>query len=82
MKAIWTSHLKDPKEIEDFKVYVKNSSALINRLSDILEAKLDAVERPKKTDYDCPSWAYEQADRNGQVRTLLDILEILDLKGN
>lgn len=73
----WTSHLKSPEEQEKFRAYVLSSVGVLKRLADILESKVDAREVFKEEDYKNPSWAFQQADRNGYVRALREIQQML-----
>lgn len=76
----WTKHLKDPEEIESFKSYVSSSQGVLEVLSNLIESKMDVREVFKEEDYNNPSWAYKQADRNGYLRALKEINQLL--KGN
>lgn len=73
----WTSHLKSVEEQEKFRAYVLSSVGVLKRLADILESKVDAREVFKEEDYNSPSWAFKQADRNGYVRALREIQQML-----
>ena len=79
--TLWSSHLSDKQSKEDFEGYVRNSSSLLERLSDILKQKVVTLSSPRD-DYDSPAWACKQADRNGQLRVLNDILKLTDLERN
>lgn len=80
MQILWTSHLKDQKEKEDFKLYVKSSGRVLDRLKQILKDKQEAIEKGKgEEDYKNPSWAYLQADRNGAKRVLEEIISLITL---
>ena len=73
----WTSHLKSAEEQQKFRDYVLSSVGVLKRLADILEIKVDAREVFKEEDYKNPSWAFMQADRNGYVRALREIQQML-----
>lgn len=77
MKISWFSHIKDPKDQKNFKEYVKASYSVLERLSQMLEQKKSNVEVCKAEDYNSPSWAYAAADRNGYVRALNEVIQIL-----
>lgn len=39
----------------------------------------ELLEREEKApDYDCPSWAYKQADKNGAKRILRELIRVLE----
>lgn len=75
----WTKHLKDERAREDFAKLLLNSTISLGRLREILEDKLEALERSElKTEhYDIANWAYMQADLIGAKRTLRNIIEML-----
>ena len=73
----WTKHLRDAKEIEDFRNMVLGSQVVLGRLADILEQKMQAQQVFREEDYKDASWANRCADRNGYHRGLREILTIL-----
>ena len=48
------------------------------RLSTLMRAKAKARNANLQTQYESPSWAYEQADLNGYTRAIKDILTYLE----
>lgn len=82
----WTNHLKDPDEKERFRKYLLGSKVILERQTQMVQDKeeeLDQLETDKDQ-YNCPSWAALQADRNGFRRALRWIKKInnLDQKEN
>lgn len=82
----WTNHLKDPEEVTRFKRHLLNSKSILERQSQIMdemERELDQAET-NPDQYNSPSWAALQADRNGFRRALRRIkkLNSLDPKDN
>lgn len=82
----WTNHLKDPDEKERFRKYVLGSKSILERQTQILdemEEELDQLETGENQ-YQSPSWAALQADRNGYRRALRRIKKLnnLDQKEN
>lgn len=74
MKTIWFMDL--PKdEQEGFKKQVKSAKDVLEKLEKIINDKVKDVVLVD--DYDNPSWAYKQADRNGYNRALTEVLNIL-----
>ena len=74
MKTIWFMDL--PKdEQEGFKRQVKSAKDVLEKLEKIINDKVKDVVLVD--DYDNPSWAYKQADRNGYNRALTEVLNIL-----
>ncbi len=82
MNILWSSHIKDDEEREDFKKYVANSSALLDRLTEIVNIKIAAAEitRLSEKDYALASWALRQADLNGYLRAWHEILTLTKRK--
>lgn len=77
----WTNHLKDPEEKERFKKYIYGSKTLLERqtaIIDEMEKTLDTQESDLNQ-YDSPSWAALQADRNGYRRALRAIKKLNNL---
>lgn len=77
----WTNHLKDPEEKARFKKYVYGCKSLLERqnaLIDKMENELDQLETDQ-SQYDSPSWAALQADRNGFRRALRKIKKLNNL---
>lgn len=76
MKTIWFMDL--PKdEQEGFKREVKSAKNVLDKLEQIVQNKIKEIVITN--DYDSPSWAYKQADRNGYNRALIEIINILHL---
>lgn len=79
MNTLWTSHLTDEEEIKQFKEHLKLSKPLFDRLHQLLLNELNGLEQ-KARDYDNPSWAYLQADINGQKYILDKVLKLTNIK--
>lgn len=76
MKTIWFMDL--PKDEQDgFKKEVKSAKNVLDKLEQIVQKKIKEIV--VLDDYDSPSWAYKQADRNGYNRALTEIINILHL---
>lgn len=74
MKTIWFMDL--PKDQQDgFKKQVNSAKDVLEKLELIIQGKMKEVTLSE--DYDNPSWAYKQADRNGYNRALTEVLNIL-----
>lgn len=77
MKSAWFQKCKTQKDKESVKASVLSQREPLDRLKEILEPMLkDTVA---SSDYDCPSWGYKQADRNGFNRALTTVLEMINL---
>lgn len=76
MKTIWFMDL--PKDEQDgFKKEVKSAKNVLDKLEQIVQNRIKQIVITD--DYDSPSWAYKQADRNGYNRALTEIINILHL---
>lgn len=81
MYSIWTQNLKTDEEKVNFQSTLRGSKPVLTRLAEIIEHKrsdLSRSERSLKT-YLNPSWAYEQAHKNGYDSALKNIQELLFL---
>ncbi len=77
MKITWIAHLPKDQQ-EAFKKQINSSRDVLERLSQILKDK--QTEVVLSTDYDNPSWAYKQADRNGYDRALTEVINLITMK--
>lgn len=76
MHLKWYSNL--PKaEQEEFKKLVLSSHKVLDKLSEICYNTIHDGVTPGKADYDNPSWAYKQADRNGYLRAYQELRDLL-----
>jgi|TARA_Y100000296_G_C5141630_1_gene241398 hypothetical protein len=80
LPAVWTAHLPDKtkeekKAKEEFEAYIRNSRGVFDRAIEIIETYIEAHETSPE-DYDCPSWANKQADRNGWNRALKKVKQL------
>jgi hypothetical protein len=67
-----------PKDEQDgFKREIKSAKNVLDKLEQIVNSKIKEIVIAN--DYDSPSWAYKQADRNGYNRALTEIINILHL---
>lgn len=62
---------------EDFKTYFLNCGQVRDQIIKVLEEKLALVQTTSESHYQNNDWAYLQADRNGQVRVLKDLIKLL-----
>jgi hypothetical protein len=72
--GVWTAHLpsktkEDKQKQAEFEAYVRNSRGVFERVIQIIESYMEPPETTP-VDYDCPSWAYKQADKIGYNRAL------------
>lgn len=80
LTTLWTQGLKhNSKEKQDFEEYVRNCTALLTRLDDIIQEELRAVLEDESTEaqYD-EGWGYLQAHRNGKKDILRKFQKLTD----
>ncbi len=58
---------------EEEKKRIRKHKQFLDDVVEILEASFEEGE----PDYDSPSWAYKQADRNGANRKLREVIKFL-----
>lgn len=77
MITAWTRHLSTQEEIDKFQQAIK-SSVVLDRMNTMLEEmKYDNERQETSPDmYDSENWDYRQADRNGFIRCLNQILKL------
>lgn len=78
MISKWTSHLKDPAEIERFKSSLEGSRMVLERLKAILIEREKAIEANDIESFDSPSWAYRQAASIGAKAELKQIKRLIE----
>ncbi len=78
----WTRNLKDPKAKSDFEIILRNSTLVNSRLVQLLEEIRRDTLKTKFTDYESASWAYKQADQNGYIRAIDDIISLFKYMEN
>ncbi|MDB4302071.1 hypothetical protein N9924_00745 [bacterium] len=78
MKTVWTKGLEADHAKEVSGDY-KGALILRKRLAHILDDKLSSAENGSrsKDGYDCPNWAYKQADIIGYKRALQEIISLI-----
>ena len=75
----WTDRKTTDKEKADFEKYILNSGQLLDRLSDMINKRIDEINRAEdKDDFSSPAWAMQQASRQGRRRAFNEILKLLD----
>jgi SET domain-containing protein len=73
--GVWTAHLSDKKDKEEFEAYVRNSRGVFDRALDLIDNHM-INEEVKPEDYDNPSWSHKQADKNGWNRALKKVRQL------
>lgn len=75
----WLKHIDDPKERKSFEDLVRNSRLLLGRLKDIVDERLQALERQEGMSemYDS-GYPYRQAHINGKRQALNDLRKLVE----
>lgn len=79
MQIKWYSHLKNKQEQDEFKKYIINSGKVLDRIHDLCYNMIKDSENVSSTDYDSPSWAFKQADRNGYLRAYQEMIDLVKI---
>lgn len=82
MKLTWFKDvLNDPKAKQDLELTIRNSSLVLGRLREILESELRELDNKQtSSDYKDASWAYKQADANGDKRRLKWLINLINIE--
>lgn len=75
----WLEGLKDPSEREQFKQTVIGSKKVLDKAREIVYNSIKEAEKVRISDYDSPSWSHKQADQNGYVRALREVMLLLEV---
>ena len=80
MKSAWTKGVKDEEVRADIVSAFNSSSFLRERLSEMLETKTTSKQKDcmNVSNYEKNSWAFQQADSQGYLRALSEILSLLE----
>ena len=79
MKQSWTTGL-DKDLTTEIKQHFASSSILRKRLIEMLLDKEREASKGgrSKSGYDCPNWAYKQADLVGYNRALEEVISLIE----
>lgn len=75
MKTIWFKGIPEA-DIEMHKKSVLASKFLLDILKEVCYNSISELDNASAADYDSPSWAYKQADKNGARRAYQRIIDI------
>lgn len=78
MQSSWLKDAKNTEERKELEKTLRNSRFALDILAKMVYNISKDIEKSKFDDYDSPSWAYSQADKNGQLRAYRRILDLLD----
>ncbi|QDP53379.1 MAG: hypothetical protein Unbinned6805contig1000_41 [Prokaryotic dsDNA virus sp.] len=79
MKTSWTKYCKDDGQRQDVKSYFNQGASLRKLLIKLLEDKISDNKKGvrSKEGYECPNWAYKQADSVGYERALIETISLI-----
>lgn len=78
LSLVWTKSFNTQEGKDNFESLLRNSTTVNTRLVDILKEMKQTNAKSLTTDYDSPSWAFKQADKNGYDRALTEILALFN----
>lgn len=78
MISEWVKGLP-PDKAKDFEQYLRNSTLLLSRLSELLDDLDQQCLKTSKSDYDKPGWPYYRADLDGQRRMISKLKQLITL---
>ncbi len=78
MQGAWFEGVSKEKK-QEFKELVQSAKIVLDKLQEMVYNRINNGERVSQADYDSPSWAYKQADRNGYLRAYREFLSLLDV---
>ena len=61
----WTAHIKDPKDRNKFAEYVRNSTDLLGRLTEIIDMKLTIAKDQLRLTTSLPAGPIDKQTRTG-----------------
>ena len=78
MKTAWTKGLASD-EVKEITLSYGGSAVLRIRLAQLLGEKIGTADKKSYSEdgYDCPNWAYKQADLAGYKRAMKEIISLL-----
>jgi len=81
LSTLWTKHLSSKEDQKNFTdaVYNNNNNVVLLRLRKLIKEDYEATVKQSfsKQNYASPAWAAQQADYNGTLRTLKELLDLL-----
>ena len=79
MKTLILKGLDDDIK-EEIKLSFASSTIIRRRLTELIKDKALTADKSaqSKEGYDCPNWAYKQADTQGYKRALSEVLSLLE----
>lgn len=79
MLANWFAGVKSPEEKEKRQLSVESGAAALDILAKICYNSISDAEKVSLIDYDSPSWSHKQADHNGYVRAMREIIKLCEI---
>jgi len=77
----WTKNLRTEEEKLRFQSSVIGAKPVLDRLNDLLTEAEQQLDKGlmKESSYDSPNWALKAADRNGFIRAISTIKQLINL---
>ena len=77
LSSKWLQFCKTHEERDDLITTLHNNRYLLDLLEKIILRELSEQDKTKLSGYSNPNWAYARADKDGVVRTLRQILTLV-----
>tara|TARA_R110000823_G_C15952958_1_gene502561 strand:- start:37981 stop:38223 length:243 start_codon:yes stop_codon:yes gene_type:complete len=79
MKQAWTKGLEGDASKEMRSHFLSASVMRKRMIKMLMDKELEASKAGRsKAGYDCPNWAFKQADMSGYIRALHDVISYLE----
>lgn len=76
----WFRGETNPDAKKSLEQAIRNSRFTLGLLTQIIEQEIEEIQANKLDDYSKPGWPYLRADRDGQMRSLKNILKLTKLE--
>jgi len=71
------NHCNTREEKEEFVKQIMGAMPVLKKYEEAIRNRIRTKEVTKEIDYDCPAWSHKQADTNGYIRAMNEILKLL-----
>ena len=71
------NHCTTKEEKEAFIQQVIGALPVLNKYREAINSRIRSKETTREIDYDCSAWSHKQADTNGYIRAMQEILKLI-----
>lgn len=79
MKTTWFLGATSKEDREAITSKIVASTGALDILKTVCYNMIKEADKTSHKDYDSPSWAFKQADQNGYIRALKEIVELINI---